>query len=432
MQALELEAGRVVGSHLQDGGNGQGVVGGELRVEPRPAVEQRAGADEVGQVGGGLARIDRKAVEPALLRVLDLRVPVGALDEPHHHAEAALGGQRVDVLDHRERPLPVGLHREAEAVPAGEVGLAGHRVDHVERQFQPLGLFRVDGEVEIVALRPHREVANDRHQLGEDALAVGRRVARVERRQLHRNARTVGQRLVTGAPADGLDRVGVGFQVAPSVVGGAGALAQHVVGMAVALLLQRAGALQRVGDGLAEYEMAAEEAHGLARRMPHRRRADPLHQRRQDARRRFARPDDAGRQAERPGGGCGQHPVLVALARRPAAGADLVLDQPVLRFGVRHAQERLGQHHQRQPFARRQAELAQEVLDAADAAASLADALDEAARRLVDGRLVVRPAVRLAQERGNGLFVGGREGCGEGGDGHRRVSFEGRLRPPAP
>ncbi len=33
VQALELEAGAVVAGHLQDGGDGVGVVGGELRVD---------------------------------------------------------------------------------------------------------------------------------------------------------------------------------------------------------------------------------------------------------------------------------------------------------------------------------------------------------------------------------------------------------------
>ena len=33
---------------------------------------------------------------------------------------------------------------------------------------------------------------------------------------------------------------------------------------------------------------------------------------------------------------------------RPVAGGELVLDQPVGGRGVRHAQQRLGQHHQRQ------------------------------------------------------------------------------------
>src|SRR6185369_3682271 len=34
----------------------------------------------------------------------------------------------------------------------------------------------------------------------------------------------------------------------------------------------------------------------------------------------------------------------------PVAGGELVLDQAVGGHGVRHAQQRLGQHHQRQPL----------------------------------------------------------------------------------
>ncbi len=46
--------------------------------------EQPIYAGEVGDVGRNLARVHRVAVEPALLRALDLAVPISALDEAHH------------------------------------------------------------------------------------------------------------------------------------------------------------------------------------------------------------------------------------------------------------------------------------------------------------------------------------------------------------
>ena len=53
---------------------------------------------------------------------------------------------------------------------------------------------------------------------------------------------------------------------------------------------------------------------------------------------------------------------------RPVAGRELVLDQPVGGRGVRHAQQRLGQHHQRQTLLGRERIGVQEILDAAEPA----------------------------------------------------------------
>ena len=88
---------------------------------PSPRVEQPPRAGEIGDIGRDLAGIDRIAVEPALLGALDLAVPIGALDQPHHQPPAAAPRQVGEPVDHRRRPLLVGLHREAEPVPAGEL-----------------------------------------------------------------------------------------------------------------------------------------------------------------------------------------------------------------------------------------------------------------------------------------------------------------------
>jgi hypothetical protein len=53
----------------------------ELRIEAVVRAEQLAGAGEVGDVRRDLARVDRVASEAALLRALDLAVPVRALDQ---------------------------------------------------------------------------------------------------------------------------------------------------------------------------------------------------------------------------------------------------------------------------------------------------------------------------------------------------------------
>ena len=58
------------------------IVRRELRIHAPRALEQDARAGEVGDVGVGLARVDRVAGQAAFLCALDLAVPVGALHEP--------------------------------------------------------------------------------------------------------------------------------------------------------------------------------------------------------------------------------------------------------------------------------------------------------------------------------------------------------------
>ena len=69
--------------------------------------------------------------------------------------------------------------------------------------------------------------------------------------------------------------------------------------------------------------------------------------------------------------------VDLHVAVEPAAGGELVLDQPVGGRGVGHAQQRLGQHHERQPFLGRQRIGVQKILDAAETAGLGADGFDQ-------------------------------------------------------
>ena len=221
---------------------------------------------------------------------------------------------------------------------------------------------------------------------------MGRQIARMERRELDGDAHRLGQPPALAGPglrlADRLDRLGIGAPVASGVVPGARALSQHVEGVAVALRLVLRSAGQRVLDRLAEDEMVAQEAHRLPRRGAHRRHAEPADEALHDAFGRIARLQHPCRKAERPGRSGNEPRLAVRLVLAPAAFAQLVLDQPVLGGRVRHAQQRFGQHHHRQPLARRKAVFAQEILDTAHRARLVADRHDHPSGAPVD-RLVL-------------------------------------------
>ncbi len=79
---------------------------------------------------------------------------------------------------------------------------------------------------------------------------------------------------------------------------------------------------------------------------------------------------------------------------------ELVLDELVGGAGVRHAQQRFRQHHQRQPFLGRERELAQHVLDAAERIVIGPDRLDQPRRRAIDALLLRRIQPRGPEQAG--------------------------------
>ncbi len=80
------------------------------------------------------------------------------------------------------------------------------------------------------------------------------------------------------------------------------------------------------------------------------------------------------------------------------AFAELVLDEPVGGAGVGYAQQRFGEHHQREAFFGGKREFAQHVLDAAETVVTGANGIDQARRGTVDPRLLLRAQVEPLQE----------------------------------
>ena len=280
-------------------------------------------------------------------------------------------GEIDQPVEHERAALLVGLDDDADAVPAGELGVAGHGLDQVERQLEPVGLLGIDVEPDVPAAGEQEQRLQARQQLGHDAAVLGAAVARVQGRKLHRDA---GAGIDAPAPArraDGVDRGLVGIIVTAGVGSGHRRLAQHVVGEAIAPGLARGGALQCVLDGLAGDELLAQHAHGEVDRG-----ADHgLAAARDQA-------GERGRQALLAGGGdqlAGDHQApgrgvdedrrALAEMGAPVAPGELVADQPVGRGGVGHAQQRLGQAHQGDALLAGERELLHQRVDAAGAGA---------------------------------------------------------------
>ena len=283
--------------------------------------------------------------------------------------------------------------------------------DDFQRQFQPVRFLGIDGELQVAGFGQAGERDETRRELRQHPLARDRFKARMQRRELHRNSRARRQRRNAGARADRFDRRRIGIEIFLGIRRIARAFAEHVE--RVAEFGVAAGARERFVDGLAEHEMRADEPHGLARRRAQCRKPEPPHDIVKDRLRRLARMDDAGGNAERPRRGGDEQRLGSDIAVEPAAGGELVFDQAVGGHGVGHAQQRLGEHHERQPFFGRQRIGVQKILDAAEPACLGADRLDQRACAGVDAAFGGMIARRRGEEARGHVLVGRRERCAE-------------------
>ena len=220
--------------HLQNRCNGGRVVRGELRVDGIRRVEQRAGAGQVGYVGVVLVREHRVVRQAHLLGALDFRVPVRPLDQPAHQAQLVFAGDRGDVPDQLQRAGLIGLQGQAKALPLRLMLRHQRRqcLEHLQREFQPIHFLGVDGQAEVGAGSQLAQAPDARHQFSEHARVLRILVARVQRAELDGNTVILLYRpRPVRSSRQGLNGMGVALQVAQGVGAGAGALAQHVVGI---------------------------------------------------------------------------------------------------------------------------------------------------------------------------------------------------------
>jgi len=295
---------------------------------------------------------------PADLAQLDFAVPIGALDQADHDPALVLPRQIYGPVDQRNGALGIGLKRQAEALPATREQLAiGHQVlDDVQRQFQPLGLFRVDGKVNVGAAGRQSQLLQHRHQHRARGRGVEEVIAREQRGKLDRNARRSGHTRTAFARNPG-EGCGIGAAIALCIVKGHCRFAQHVEAVGQATLALWRGAFQRFVDGAAKDELPAQVLHRLQRRLADHRFAQPPH-------RALERGGKAIRllllqhlpcQHEREGGGIDESAVAFAHMFGPVDPAQLVLDQRVRRGRIGDAQQRLSQAHQGYALVRAQA-----------------------------------------------------------------------------
>ena len=124
-----------------------------------------------------------------------------------------------DPVDDEGAALAIALDHEAQAIPAGKVRIERQAFEQVERQFQPVGFFRIDIETDVIPLGQQRQLLHRRQQFAHHPVGLRADIARMERRQLDRDAGIVGDRACRAARGDGGNGVLIGRAEAVGICG---------------------------------------------------------------------------------------------------------------------------------------------------------------------------------------------------------------------
>ena len=189
----------------------------------------------------------------------------------------------MQPVDHRARAAAVSLHHHAEAIPSGQRGVGQDRLDHLQRQGKPVGLFRVDVEAQPGGAGKTGQRADARHQFCHHTVALCHLIARVQRRKFHRNAGVPADVGAAAGTGNGGDRAGIAQVIAPRIGLCPGGFAQHVIAVGIAFRLQLGRALHGGVDGFAQHELAAHFLHRAGNGGADHRLAQPFHRRAQVA-----------------------------------------------------------------------------------------------------------------------------------------------------
>ncbi len=181
VQALKFEV-LLTACELQNRGHRMRVMGGKLWIDSIGHGHQFACVCDVGHIGADLAREHRVVVQPQYLRALDLGIPVGALDQAHHDPAVEFLRERVEPVEHRGGTTAEGLHHDAETVPAAQRRIGQHGLDDVQRNVEPVGLFRIDVESHVGRAGQHRKRLDTGHEFIDYALILPELVSCMQRR----------------------------------------------------------------------------------------------------------------------------------------------------------------------------------------------------------------------------------------------------------
>ena len=198
------------------------IVGRDRRMQARIGIEQACRAVLETGIGLGLARPDRD--RPAMLgRQHRLLVPVGAAHQADVERHVASAGEFDQVRDVGGGVAQVGLKRDPDAVPVGELGVSDQAREHRQHQRTLVVVLHVQGHTGAGRAQRTDQQAQTLHDHVGGPVETVRRDARCQRRQLDRELQRPRAGLF-GA----VDELKVAVQVALGLGGGQRHLADPV------------------------------------------------------------------------------------------------------------------------------------------------------------------------------------------------------------
>lgn len=212
MQALELIVSRIPCQRV-DRRDRKRIVCGELRKDRIRHGEQRPGAGKIADVSVHLARKWRVASHSLPLAMADVRVPVGAFDEPHEQSSAVVARQRHEPLHHRAAALLIGLHRETEPLPARKLGRFDQPHEQFEGQIEAARLFLIDVQPDVPLLCRASELQQLRKHLPMYPLPLRPLVPGLQACEFDRDSRPLYRTLSARRTAYSLDSMTIGVEI---------------------------------------------------------------------------------------------------------------------------------------------------------------------------------------------------------------------------
>ena len=340
VQPLKLKIAAVSGP-LQQCRHGQRVVRGKGGADiVRRKHVTRAG--EIRHIGRRLAGEQREIRKPAFLRMFDFAIPIRSLHQPHLHDALRRLAERIGPGNRRSCTFRISLNRHAEAIPASQSGIARHAFNDVETHLQPCRFFSIDRQLHTQGRCRPCQLADHFGEFRHAIRSLRRFISRVQRRELYRHAMPA-RRVLT----DGGNRADIGFEIAFGIGLGPCGFAEHIKAGGKAAIFLCLHPLHGFLDGPAHNKHLPHQphrrAHALANKWLTRARDQALQAAVTVAQHRFAQHQPPCRAVD-------QHARRLPLMPAPIGIGQLVGDEQIGGFGVRHTQESFGQRQQSRAF----------------------------------------------------------------------------------
>ena len=112
-----------------------------------------------------------------------------------------------EEIQHEGRAFLIGLHDEADTVPARQCRVETQSFEQIERELQPVGLLRIDVQADLIGPRERGQPDKTRQQLRHHPAPLRARIARMQGGKFDGNPSTFVNPAAARRLADGVDRL---------------------------------------------------------------------------------------------------------------------------------------------------------------------------------------------------------------------------------